>query len=162
MLPFEPLRPFQHIAGSNCGKWSDLDSAWAILEFMGAVSSSHDLQLDMAPHWRSLVEDINSYEGIDLSCHADLINDKLIDYLPPYCHAVWDDNELTLQPSVESAVGCEETYSEIPYDDLNDRDLNPDNLEFILVVNDHGNASLYRWAASQTGPDHWVEVWAVV
>ena len=162
MLPFEPLKPFQHISGSNCGTWSDFDSAWTALEFLGAVNESYELHLNLTDNWRELASDLGHNDDLGLECYADLINDKLTDYLPPYCYAVWDDSELTLQPSVESAADCEETFAEIPYNEEKDRDLNPDNLEFIVVVNDHGNTSLYRWQRSDSIKSSWVEVWAVV
>ena len=162
MLPFEPLKPFQHIAGSNYGSWSDFDSAWACLEFLGAVNESYELHLNLTSSWRELASDLGHGEGLVLECYADLINDKLVDVLPPYCRAAWEDNELTLQPLIGATVDWEQTYLEIPYDEDTDRDLNPDNLEFIVVVNDHGNTSLYRWSESPRGPAHWAEVWAVV
>ena len=134
-LEFEGYKPFDVIAGSSAGGWSDREIAAEIIRHCVILSSDSGTAERL---YRELAE--TSDDDIDIDGWTQELEDTAIDHLPPYCSLQWQDNELTVIPYIDDDLprldhhldhyaagpGVESTYE-------------------YLHINDHGNADLFIW-----------------
>lgn len=149
------FKAFQHIAGCSLGTWSDLDSAIGCLDFIQAYDNHpgyNDIYPDalLKKEFRDLCVD---HENIDLDWYSELVTDHCSDALPVSCAFSWDDGEFRITPFIDDDIP---KFEELPEDEK-EAEINPDNDDFIYVVNDHGNVTCYQWRDRE-----WISIWDMV
>ena len=145
---FETIPAFTVIAGSSQGGYSSRELAIEIIKAANTISTVSPTEINAA--WKDLAEqnddevDVAEFEVLLDGCN-----------LPPCCSLQWHDNEYMVMPDLESAREEAEVGDETP-----DHGLCSGNL--FLVINDHGNATLYQWQEGPTVIGHWREQWGIV
>jgi len=146
-LEFEGYKPFDVIAGSSVGGWSNREMAAEIIRHCVILSSDGGTAERL---YRELAE--TSDEDIDVDGYTEKLEETAVDSLPPYCVIQWQDNELTVIPYIDDdlprfdhhldhySAGAAPTYE-------------------YIHVNDHGNADLFVWNDSKRDFDL---VWSMV
>lgn len=113
------LKPFDVLAG--CSLWNDDEAAFNELALLLAKWTGKKPQEIAAKHdaaeW---LQDIEK-EVADYAEANDL--------LPPFCYLDWQDGEFTVIPYTPDNADCP-SFEDIP--------------EYIQVINDHGNVTLYK------------------
>ncbi len=165
------VKPFDHIAGCSTGTWTDGESVIAILDFIQAIEDNpqyNETFPPMAQYWKEFAVDLVNDKADDLdTIDLDYWTDRLIEHcdvvLPAYCSFSWEDNELRVVPYIDDELT---KVDELPCIDGEWEHANPDNEEYILLINDHGNATLFEWFDSHRGDSDqyqtWQEVWGMV
>ena len=112
----------------------------------------------------SAIEDIAANDGeegeFDAECIADAM-DELNAFVPAYCYYgshEGDGSDIGVWVSMDSVDEAVRDSTILKVDDLSEADGNAaQGFEYILVVNDHGNCSLYPVILT-----HGEEIWGVV
>lgn len=128
---FETLEAFEHIAGQSNGLWSVRETAATMIDVVSMVTN-----IDTERFWRELAKltDDQFDEMFEMQEElAEALNDNAP--LPPYCYVTLNDNEWSVIPSIEDAEDVTRV-EELPEERTEDE---------LLVVTDHGNATLYTW-----------------
>lgn len=142
---FETIKAFEHVAGESTGTWSVRETAATMIDVVAMVTAT-----DVEYFWRELAKlnDDQIDEMFELQTElAEELNDSAP--LPPYCHVTLDDNEWRVTPEVPDPFevsrveGLPDEYTE----------------DELLVVTDHGNATLYSWNPNTFEYD---EAWSMV
>ena len=152
------IKPFDVIAGSSVGGWSDRAMCFAMINYLDAVNTAAFDQTGRACDDDKVIElfselAIDTDDNIDVEYYERETADLLDHLLPDYCYIAFHDNELTVLPAVEAASEEFDPVEEIPEHGSDD---------FYLVVNDHGNTTLYRKQFTGSITFEYVEVWSVV
>lgn len=157
------MNAFDTIAGCSLGTKSWREVCAEIIDYVGSHSENNPAVRDQ---WVTLANCPDN-ECLDLSTElGNWAADELAELIPPYCYIDWQDNELRVLPSVESAREDTDVWvcGELP-----DEDDCRQSGDLALVINDHGNATLYQWEDVESVHDewakdrgHWRYVWAVV
>ena len=138
------IKPFDHVAGCSCGTKTELYQLREILAYgcaMGELSAD-----DVRQAYDEALDDTEGQCSIDLDYWTNWLQEAIGEKLPLSCGISWDDGELRVLPYIDDDMP---KAAELP-DACNDDGV-------ILIVNDHGNTSLYQWR-----DDDWREVWALV
>jgi hypothetical protein len=142
---FETINAYQHIAGDSGGSCSARETAATMINVVSMVTV-----IDTERFWRELAELNDDQDGAMCELQeemAGVLNDNAP--LPPYCYIALEDNEWRVTPvipepeDVERVEGLPDDYTE----------------EELLVVSDHGNATLYTWNPNTLEYD---EQWGMV
>ena len=158
------FKPFDHITGSNQGTYTDAEMALDIIDNLKEYSNNSIDQSDsvmesvLTDAYRNLAMDLINEDDVDLDHYTETLADNA--NMPDYCSLVWNDDELRIVPCLD-LVHADNivTGDETPFDDDLQIDENPNNDDFYLVVNDHGNSTLCWWSQ---GDKQWQEVWSIV
>jgi len=162
------IKCFDIITGSSLGGCSDAGMCKDMLNVLQAISD-HPIGVypPMDQYWREFAIDLmefikGEYSTFDVNYISDLLSDHITPLLPHFTSIEWHDGELSVTPHIEDVRESVTCVRELPYDEENVRDTNKENEEFIGVINDHGNLTLYMWDIGKDGFSHWEVVWAVV
>jgi hypothetical protein len=123
-------------------------------------------QADNADHLKLCDEadaidfDADDYDDEDASYTLDELCDALNEYAPPYCYFGANEGDCSdygFWPSIEAFEDACRDGEVLKVDDLSEApERLPDGVEYIAVVNDHGNVTLYRPKLV------WESVWGIV
>lgn len=142
---FETIKAFEHIAGQSTGTWNVRETAATMINVVSMVTN-----IDTERYWKELAElnDDQTDEMFELQTDlAHELNDKAP--LPPYCTVSLDDNEWRVIPSLPDPEEVERV-EELPEYCTEDE---------LLVLNDHGKATLYTWNPNTFEYDEQWEIW---
>lgn len=122
------FEPWEIIAGSSFGTWTQQ-------EVVERLCSRLDV-----PMLKNLQDD-------EIDDYIDGLIELANDYAPPFCAIQWADNEVRVLPYVDE-------WETPRYEDI------PENCsdEYLYVVNDHGNVTLYGRQAN----GEYLEIWSMV
>jgi len=163
---------FDILAGSSLGR-SDVRVCREILDLLQEVSNDPiNIHPPMDVLWREFATDLMDFDEDgeyppDVDWYCNKLERYITTLLPVFTSIAWDDNELKIMPNIEEVRECVTCVTELPYDEENDKHLNPHEEDFIVVVNDHGNVTLYKWwiytnEKVNGKPAYWKVVWAAV
>lgn len=139
---FETIPVFEHIAGSPLGSWTNREITAELIQVLGKTTS-----VDVCGYWKDLAECDDDSDWIRKM--QDAIADEITQNapLPPYCTVSLEDNEWRVRPYIDDSL---DRVDQLPDEYTEDE---------LLLINDHGNTSLYTWNPATAEYD---EQWAMV
>ncbi len=135
---FETVDAFTHIAGCELGTRTNRETAMELINVL-TMTTQHT----GATEYKELAGyDDDDYGEILELCDevAELLNAEMP--MPEFCFVTLNDGEYRVMPAVEDALDTCEIFDDCPEKCHGD---------FILVINDHGNVTCYRWGVGDYG-----------
>lgn len=151
---FETVPAFTNVAGCSLGTQTARETTAEMIGVLHTVTQVHT-----EPFWKDLAETTDEDTQNMFEIQQEVANDLDIHMpMPQFCSVTLQDNEWTVLPQDLDNIDQDEGMTKT--DELPDEYLN----DFVAVVNDHGNVTMYQWEI-HTGNiqfGSYKEIWAVV